>query len=673
VSHSYNYLETLEPEPVQKAHKRKRGLKTILLIGGFLFVVWGIVLSLAVGQIVASMIDAKEVLLEAQDSVEHMQFNEAKLTLEEANTYFVQAEKASHVLKTVEWVPYFGSYLKSLRLGFSAAEQIVTVFIELSDIGSELVRLSGYAEEELAALEGTEHEITFDSLSAQTRHVILERLSNTSSDILLAKTRLTLAREELESIDQSLIFSAYRNFLNDVLDKLHEAESQLDTLVIVSSVVPELAGVESEQTILLQFLNNTELRPGGGFIGTYGIAKVKDGDLVSLQTEDVYNLDRLTEGLITTAAPAPLQTYNNTKVWYFRDANWSPDFAISSYKSIERFVAEVDVLTDEQKASIPTARSIHAVLGFTPTLAADILEIVGDITVLGQTFTPENMADALEYQVEYAYVDQGIPETQRKQILADMVEEVKTRLYALSLSDWMRVLEVVQESVEKKQIALYSSNQEIEELLIHAGWAGRVVPNTPDHLMVVDANLASLKSDPAVDREIIYRISKNTQGEYVGTVTVNYHHAGVFDWKTTRYRTYTRLYVPLGSELIAVHGSLANDKIQNPSLQEGVIDEFEDLEMQAYAAFTSIEPGEDGQLVFEFLLAPSVVEEIEKGSYLLEIFKQMGSTDYALTLDLDFDKNVTSATPGEDENEWGNDVYSLNTYLDQDTTISISL
>jgi hypothetical protein len=673
VTYDNNFLERIEPEDVQQAHARKKWFKRILALAGMLVLVWAIVLSIAVGQIVASIIDAKDVLVEAQDQVEHMQFEEVKTSLENANTYFAQASTASTVLRTVEWVPYLGSHVKSLRLGFDAAEQIIEVFIELSDIGAELVRLSGYAEEELAALDGTEHEITFDSLSAQTRRTILERLSTTSSDILLAKTRLTLAREELESIDQTILFSSYRNLINVILGKLYEAEGQLDTLVIVSSVVPELAGVDAEQTILLQFLNNTELRPGGGFIGTYGIAKVKDGDLVSLQTEDVYNLDRLTEGLITTAAPSPLQQYNNTQIWYFRDANWSPDFAISSYKSIERFVAEVDVLSEEQKASIPTARSINAVLGFTPTAVADLLEVIGDITVSGQTFTPENMADALEYQVEYAYVQQGIPEAQRKAILADMVEEVKTRLYALSLADWMRVMEVLQNSVENKQIALYSNNQEIEELLIHAGWAGRVVPNTPDHLMVVDANLASLKSDPAVDRHITYEINKNTQGEYVGTVTVDYHHAGTFDWKTTRYRTYTRLHVPLGSELIAVHGSLANDKIQNPSRAEGVIDVFEDLEMQVFAAFTSVEPGQDGQLQFEFLLAPEVVEAIHNQSYQLEVFKQMGSTDYALTLDLDFDKNVTHATPGEDQDNWGDDVYSLNTYLEQDTVISISL
>jgi hypothetical protein len=673
VTHSNNFLETLEPEPVQRVHKRKKGLKIAFICIGALLLVWGILLSLAIGQIVASVIDAKDVLVDAQDQIEHMQFSEVKTSLEEANTYFVQASSASTILKTVEWVPYLGSHIKSLRLGFGAAEQIVTVFIELSDIGAELVRLSGYAEEELAALENTEHAITFDSLSAETRRTILERLSNTSSDILLAKTRLSLAREELEKIDQTALFAVFENLLSSVLSRLYQAESQLDTLVVISSVVPELAGVESEQTALLLFLNNTELRPGGGFIGTYGVAKIKDGDLLSLQTEDVYNLDRLTEGLITTPAPSPLQQYNNTQTWYFRDSNWSPDFAMSSYKAIERFVSEVDVLTDEQKASIPTAKAINAVIGFTPTLAANLLEIVGDITVSGQTFTPENMATAIEYQVEYAYAAEGIPESQRKQILADLVEEMKTRLYSLPLEDWVRVVELLRESVEQKQIAIYSSNQAIEERLISAGWAGRIIPNTPDHLMVVDANLASLKSDPAVLREITYSISKNTQGAYIGSVTIDYNHTGSFDWMTSRYRTYTRLHVPLGSELIAVHGSLANDKLQNPSGDEGEVDVFEDLEMQVFATFTSVEPGEKHSLQFEYLLAPDVVAAIESGSYGLEVFKQMGSTDHALTLDLDFDKNLLQASPGENRDRWGDDIYSLNTYLDQDTTISISL
>jgi len=44
-----------------------------------------------------------------------------------------------------------------------------------------------------------------------------------------------------------------------------------------------------------------------------------------------------------------------------------------------------------------------------------------------------------------------------------------------------------------------------------------------------------------------------------------------------------------------------------------------------------------------------------------------------LTLDLDFDKTVASASPAENRHEWGDDRYHLNTKLSQDLRIEVGL
>jgi len=78
-------------------------------------------------------------------------------------------------------------------------------------------------------------------------------------------------------------------------------------------------------------------------------------------------------------------------------------------------------------------------------------------------------------------------------------------------------------------------------------------------------------------------------------------------------------------------------------------------------------------LIFEFALADEVVEGIESEDYTLTVFKQVGAQNNALTVDLNFGKNVTHATPSEDQNEWGDSAYRLNTILDQDLQIHVSL
>ncbi|MDO8599353.1 MAG: DUF4012 domain-containing protein, partial [bacterium] len=91
-----------------------------------------------------------------------------------------------------------------------------------------------------------------------------------------------------------------------------------------------LLGGRAPTSVLLLFLNNTELRPGGGFLGTYGLATVHRGTITAFTTDDVYNLDRFVEGTQRIPPPEPFRRHEIVSNWYLRDANWSPDFKESS-------------------------------------------------------------------------------------------------------------------------------------------------------------------------------------------------------------------------------------------------------------------------------------------------------------------------------------------------------
>jgi hypothetical protein len=191
-----------------------------------------------------------------------------------------------------------------------------------------------------------------------------------------------------------------------------------------------------------------------------------------------------------------------------------------------------------------------------------------------------------------------------------------------------------------------------------------------DVLMVVDANMASLKSDPVVERSIAYSIAPSGSG-YRATAAITYKHTGSFDWKTSRYRTYTRLYVPAGTQLISVDGSLANDAIRNPSGAAGEVTTASELGLTSFGTFTSIEPGQSRTLTFVYTLPQSVADAINSGAYTLEILKQIGADPRDVTLNLDFNKNLSDASPAENSSQWGDDVYHLETALDQDVSFRV--
>ena len=254
-----------------------------------------------------------------------------------------------------------------------------------------------------------------------------------------------------------------------------------------------------------------------------------------------------------------------------------------------------------------------------------------------------------------------------------MADEVKRRLLVLPRSQWSAILEMVQQALDRKELVVYSADVSLEDVLTKAGWGGRFVPGPGDQLAVVDANLASLKSDPSVRREIRYTLRpEEGTDRFLAEVVIRYVHMGSFDWKTTRYRTYTRVYAPLGSELLGVSGSFRNDRLQDPSGAPGQADVGAEIGFTVFGAFTSVEPGQTQELRFTYRLPLSVSDVINSDSYHLDIFKQIGSWDPPLTLDLDFgNKEIRSAAPAEEEKEWGDGIYRAPVALTEDRTVQI--
>ena len=674
MSHSEAFLHETEPKQDRLKHRLKKNIRRFLVLLLVAVALYGAFAAVVGLQVMSELADGRDHLFEARSQAIELSFTAARDEIHAATESFDLAKRRIVYLRPVSALPGIGQVLTDVTVLFLTSTQIIDSFSSLIDISYDILQLSGLSEEYIQDVQnGLEPTVTFDDLSSDTKRMILERLSASADDLEILFEQLSVAEEELELLARHEFLSPVYAVASDLLDDLEQVREYLSVVSIAAKIVPEIGGIDGERTYLLLFLNNNELRPGGGFIGSYGVLRTLYGDIAHLETEEVYILDDAAEPELTELAPAPLQRYNATTKWFFRDSNWSPDFAVSSLDSIERFLEEVSVIPEEELEDIPTTTRVDGVIGMTPDYVSSLLEITGDLTVSGQTFTAEGIADELEYQVQRGYISEGLPAEQRKEILADLVNELKRELFTLPISSWGAVIEASETALENKQLVFYNSDQELEDLYTTVGWGGRVLPSTPDVQMVVDANLASLKTDPVVDRDITYELGRSQTGEWVGRTTVRYTHMNDFDWKTTRYRTYTRLYVPTGSELLRVQGSMLDDAINNPSGAAGPVDVGEELGLTVFGAFISIEPLATGELVFEYLLSDEVVEAIQTDTYGLSFYKQIGAQSHTLTLELDFDKNVTHATPAEDDGEWGDDTYLLNTILDQDLMFSIAL
>ncbi len=591
-------------------------------------------------------------------------FEEASRALEVSGEQFRNAKTELGALRGAFRVPWLGRQLRATDAALAAGIEAIAAAREVLSFGQDLFSVFKEIESTRAGLTPSlAPTATLASLSREEKRMILARFTMSLPKLEAARARIDVAFERFNQIPATGLVAPLARALEPLRDELPRLRADLDRAVPLASLVPAFAGYPEPREILILFLNNAELRPGGGFIGTVGRLEIADGTVLSLVTKDAYAIDRPAEAFLNIPAPAPIARYLNVPRWFMRDANWSPDFTVAGETVI-------DFYERETAGGTPTG-AVDSLIAFTPSFASEILRITGPITVEGQTFTADNLFETLEYQVEQGFTERGVPHEQRKEILAKLVDATIARLTTLPFTEWEKGLAALDRAFREKQFMLYARDTAVQTHIDAQGWAGRVEPGGGDFFMVVDANLGSLKSDPAVKRRINYHLEPD-RGGYRATVAITYRHEGRFDWKTTRYRTYTRLYVPAGSVFLSAAGALRDDTLKNPARESGTIDvgRATDLgvgeEAEVFGAFTAIEPGEERTLSFTYQLAPQAAEAIRAGTYALRVQKQLGAFPHELTLGLDFGKTLVSATPAEAPEDFFDTRYRIRTDLAED-------
>jgi Protein of unknown function (DUF4012) len=460
---------------------------------------------------------------------------------------------------------------------------------------------------------------TFSDLSDTDRQQILATVYESAPELNGLKANLLLSLENLNKIHQIGILLPVNSQLKNIKTQLVTASNLLDQVIPLTQLLPSLSGypVESEFLVILQ--NNDELRPTGGFIGTYGIMNIKDGKPGNILTEDVYHLDMPCIGKLMTTPPDPIKKYMGVDYWWLRDANFSPDFPTSAKQVELMFVAESECAG--KPAIKPTA-----VIAINPGLISDLLSLVGPITVDGVTYDSSNFQPLLQYTVEVAYVDKNISSWDRKEIINSVVSELKKRLMSLPTKRLPEVLNLIQENIAKRNLQIYFDGDEQERVAAGLNVTGEIKKTTSDYLMVVDANLAAFKSDSVMKKNINYKINTTNSG-IQATVTLDYKHEGGYDWRTTKYRSYTRIYAPIGSRIINNSGLDDFSSIDDKAMEKTV-----------FGFFWTIEPGKEKSISVSYELP----KNITTSNYSLYFQKQSGSRlnnftfkDWSGTLDRD--------------------------------------
>ena len=479
--------------------------------------------------------------------------------------------------------------------------------------------------------------LSLDELPENVRREILKGIFESPPVLQGIRAQIGLADVALSQIPEQGVLNMIREKINPLREKLPQIAGAVDSAIPLAEILPLLSGYPVPKTYLFLLQNNTELRPTGGFLGAYGIMRLKNGNIDSFTTDNSYNLDVRVKKTLNVTPPMPLQKYNATTQWFFRDSNWSPDFPTAAKQTMWFYGKEGG------------RAKLDGVIAITPVVIERLLEMTGPITIGKTEFTKDNVVDELIYQVEKAYVYQGIGFEDRKGVIGDLGDVLLKRIMSLPRDKWPELFKILGELADEKHILLYSMDSELQDKIITAGWGGQIKEADDDFIGVFDANLASLKTDAVMKRGLSYKLERNDKNEIIATATLKYENtAKEFDWRTSRYRNYLRLLVPKGSELIESQGAMYNDR----TTRKGSVDVSEDLGKTVFGTFVAIEPKETREVMIKYKLPNYIGDKIKNGEYNLLIQKQPGIDTRDLNLELKFSDKIQSV-------EWLDNGYKI--------------
>jgi hypothetical protein len=349
------------------------------------------------------------------------------------------------------------------------------------------------------------------------------------------------AETDLNNISSNLL----PNNLGENLDRLKlylpSTVSNLKNLNEIFSVLLEVLGHDKEKRYLILFQNNNELRATGGFIGSYALFDIYQGEVIDLEIPGGGTYDLEDGQTVKYRAPQALSLVNQYfNIW---DANWWPDFPTSAQKISNMF----------QNSG---GASVDGVIAINAKVLQDLLKVLGSVYLEEYeiTITADNVFAVIQEEVEINYNKEI---NQPKAVIGDLVPLVLDKL--LSFEDKQKeIINTFAANLASKDIQLYLDDKNLQSKIDDFGWSGSMINNDKDFLAVINTNIAGGKTDNEIQQTIDHQAEIRANGEIINTVRITRINNGSADNLLSGIDggnvSYLRVYTPLGSEFIEAIG-----------------------------------------------------------------------------------------------------------------------
>ena len=359
-------IERTDPSPSRSRRRRPLLLLVVLLLAA------ATAFGLFYGARAAdAALEGKASLLRAESLLRQRKVSDARAELVRAQQSFTRSSQAAHTLTRylpgIKAVPLVGSQVKGVEVFADAG-------VQLSDAGVRLADAAG------AIVEPQNQDLELSDALGQLREVQeLLRSGITSLDAAVAN---------VESLDGDHLIRPLGRARTDLSRRLPEMKTRaVDADEALASLIT-FAGGDGPRRYLVLSQNPDEVRPTGGFIGTYGVLEA-DGGHLSLDTYDsieswIERAPRCSRRADGAGLSAAVRHSHSTVIWpTSTPARTGPKNAALAAKLWHR--------AGEQP--------VQGVVSFSPAFLGRILRVLGPVRIesYDETVTADNLVERLDF------------------------------------------------------------------------------------------------------------------------------------------------------------------------------------------------------------------------------------------------------------------------------------
>jgi hypothetical protein len=456
---------------------------------------------------------------------------------------------------------------------------------------------------------------------------------------------------------------------------------QLNSLTqVISSTIdfwPDALGFQGTRNYLILLQNNMELRPGGGFIGSYGLLTLNKGRIAAFKIYDVYDADGQLKGHVEP--PYPIRRYLPSIHWYLRDSNFDVDFSKGA-------VASAVFLNTEMQ------QTVDGVVGVDLSFVKNLLEVAGPVNVsdYNQTVSADNF-----YQVTQAHSQENFfpGSTQKKDFLTSFYNALQAKISGQKNLSYLSFAKALINSINEKHVLFAFNNANEQAAFTVNGWSSSLVQNSllssstvTDFVGMSEANLGGNKVNYYVSRSLSQAVNIKSDKTISETLTASFKNSAPVDLgdKGT-YKNYLRFILPLNATISGIQIDNQTQKII-PAITDPTVYEKKGftapvgLEVQKdteggktiYGFFVAIAPQALKTIKIQYTLAQTINTTESQLSYHLKFFKQPGVDFLPYDFALSFPANLKVVSSDKDVKLSGQKAI-FSTQIKADREVSINL